>query len=257
MKVTPLVAAIGIVLVLVLAGGITSGLILARDQASPSVREAPISPAPDSKVTEETGPRVTPTFDIEGPPGIKPTAISDGEEGIVTGEDSRGPEGAKTGAVYTWQDGDETRRVVLQPRQEPRKNSLDANAAQDTAGTGAVDTTEDGVSKKEDLGNSVRRDPETMEDQPVFLSESGGELMTLPGGIILALYPEWDEAAVEKFFSGNGISRDRATEIEYLDNGFLVKTAPGLPSLELANALAGQEGVILSSPNWAREMELK
>ena len=33
-------------------------------------------------------------------------------------------------------------------------------------------------------------------------------------------------------------------------NGFLVETEPGFPSLELANALAAQAGVWVSSPNW-------
>ena len=81
--------------------------------------------------------------------------------------------------------------------------------------------------------------------------------MTLPGGIVLALDPQWDQATVEKFFSRNGIALERASELDFLDNGFFVETEPGLLSLELANSLAGQDGVILSSPNWAREVESK
>ena len=90
-----------------------------------------------------------------------------------------------------------------------------------------------------------------------FRSESGGELMTLPGGILLALDPEWDQPTVEKFFSRNGIAFDRTSELDFLPNGFFVETEPGFPSLELANTLADQGGVILSSPNWSREVELK
>ena len=90
--------------------------------------------------------------------------------------------------------------------------------------------------------------------RPVFRSESGGELMTLPGGVLLALDPEWDQARVETFFSQNGISADRTSELGFIENGFLVKTGPGFPSLELANALAGQDGVLVSSPNWWREV---
>ena len=81
--------------------------------------------------------------------------------------------------------------------------------------------------------------------------------MTLPGGVILALEPEWDQATVESFLSRNGLSLEQTSELDFLDNGFFVETEPGFPSLELANALAGQDGVILSSPNWAREVELK
>ena len=90
--------------------------------------------------------------------------------------------------------------------------------------------------------------------RPVFRSESGGELMTLPGGVLLALDPEWDQARVETFFSQNGIAADRTSELGFIENGFLVKTGPGFPSLELANALAGQDGVLVSSPNWWREV---
>ena len=36
-------------------------------------------------------------------------------------------------------------------------------------------------------------------------------------------------------------------------NGFVVATEPGFAALELANALAGEDGVVLSSPNWWRE----
>ena len=81
--------------------------------------------------------------------------------------------------------------------------------------------------------------------------------MTLQGGVVLALAPEWDRAAVESFFLRNDVALKRTSELDFLDNGFFVETEPGFPSLELANALAGQEGVILSSPNWSREVELK
>ena len=81
--------------------------------------------------------------------------------------------------------------------------------------------------------------------------------MMLPGGVLLALDPEWDDAGVESFFSRNNISKDRTSELGFLENGFLVETEPGFPSLELANALAGQEGVVASSPNWWTDVEAK
>ena len=93
--------------------------------------------------------------------------------------------------------------------------------------------------------------------RPVFRSESGGGLMTLPGGVLLALDPGWDDAQVEGFFSNNEISAERVSELGFLQNGFLIETEPGFPSLELANALAGQEGVLISSPNWRTEVEAK
>ena len=91
--------------------------------------------------------------------------------------------------------------------------------------------------------------------QPVFRSESGGTLMTLPGGVLLSLDPGWSEADVERFFADNGIAADRAAGIGFLPNGFLIETEPGFPSLDLANELAEQPGVVMSSPNWQREIE--
>ena len=91
---------------------------------------------------------------------------------------------------------------------------------------------------------------------PVFRSASGA-LMTLPGGVLLALDPQWDTGTAHAFFARNGIKLDRVSELGYLTNGFFVETASGFASLDLANALAGQAGVYLSSPNWWRERTTK
>ncbi len=90
---------------------------------------------------------------------------------------------------------------------------------------------------------------------PVFRSASGS-LMTLPGGILLLLDPEWDEARVDRFFADNAIARGRVSDRAFGEHAFFVETEPGFPSLSLANALAGQEGVLISSPNWQREAVL-
>ena len=291
-RMTKLVAAIGIVSALVLAGGITAGLILARDQAPPAPapmapevtvsapdaaaetgltampetgpaavretgtaampeRELAVAPGPDPKaaaetgpvVVLETGPAVAPKveFAVMLEPGPKATPVTQmGDPSKGTGSEL---EGSSPGTVYTYQDGDRTLKVVLQPPQTAQETVADA-------------ASEDGLSKNGELDSITRKQSGPGDGQPVFRSESGGELMTLPGGVMLALDPEWDQAAVEKFFSRNGISLDRTSELDFLDNGFFVETEPGFPSLELANALADQDGVILSSPNWAREVDL-
>ena len=298
MRMTKLVAAIGIVSALVLAGGITAGLILAKDQAPPApvpmASEAAV-PAPDAAAETgltampelapccagnwprgyagaglaavlETVPAAMPKPELAAMPGRDPAVAPKPELAVMLEPGPKatpvtqmeGPsewtnselEGASPGTVYTYQDGDRTLRVVLQqPHQAVEENIAGVT---DVAGVA-----EDGAVKKGELDSITRKQSGLGDGQPVFRSESGGALMTLPGGIILALDPEWDQAAVEKFFSRNGISLDRTSELDFLDNGFFVETEPGFPSLELANALAGQEGVILSSPNWAREVELK
>ena len=92
--------------------------------------------------------------------------------------------------------------------------------------------------------------------EPVFRTASG-ELMTLPGGVVLVLDASWDQAAVSAFFAQHGIGQSRLTEQSFGTNAFLVDTQPGLPSLELANTLAVQDGVRISSPNWRREVETR
>ena len=153
-----------------------------------------------------------------------------------TGKDSGG------GDVYTWQDGDRTMNIVLQDDLVAQSKS--DNTPQDiiVAEGGGYSI----VSKQYQHGSG---------DQPVFKSESGSGLMTLPGGVMLALDPEWDQAAVDKFFEANGITPDQVSELGFLDNAFYVETDAGFPSLDLANSLAGKEGVAVSSPNWWRQLE--
>ena len=108
-------------------------------------------------------------------------------------------------------------------------------------------------------GGSIvkKQDKHTKSDtQPVFRSESGA-LMTLPGGVLLALDPEWSRSDTDAFFSDNGIEPDRVSELGFVANGFFVETEPGFPSLNLANALAAQDGVEVSSPNWWTETTTK
>ena len=158
--------------------------------------------------------------------------------GPVTRDPSVGA--SAQGAEYTWRDGDVTRRVrvqldlVSQPSSQNRVSdvvvvdgggrSVVRKRADDTAGTG----------------------------DPVFRAESG-QLMTLPGGVLVMLDGDWDSARIERFFSENSIAMSRVEEQIFAPNAFLVSTDPGFPSLQVANALAGQDGVIFAVPDWQTE----
>ena len=149
------------------------------------------------------------------------------------------------GQPYTWQDGDRTLTALLQSdltvgedgKISPLEDSEDTVVARGISGD--VDRK---VASSADSGG-----------QPVFRSESG-QLMTLPGGVLLALDPELSQTETDAIFASNGINLDRVSELEFLTNGYFVETEPGFPSLNLANALAGQDGVMLSSPNWWAEI---
>ena len=143
------------------------------------------------------------------------------------------------GAEYTWQDGRHTRRAHVQI-------DLVAQAEEETR-------SDDIVVRGGGEEHVVRRQPRHDEAAlPVFRSESG-EILTLPGGVLLALDASWDQARVDQFFLENGITGDRIARQQFAVHAFLVETEPGFPSLELANTLAAQDGVLLSSPNWRRE----
>ena len=147
---------------------------------------------------------------------------------------------AVQGQAYTWQDGDRTLTVYLQSALVVKRDSdglpRDIVAADDSGST--VVRSADGQSKSDTL--------------PVFRSESG-ELMTLPGGVLLVLSTEWTQAETNTLFSNSGIKMDRVSELDYATNGFFIETEPGFPSLDLANELAAMDGVEVSSPNWGRE----
>ena len=148
------------------------------------------------------------------------------------------------GDIYTYEDGDRTVRIVLQD-----DLVLQKNAAVTQSDSVVVQGSTQSIIKKEDDGGQG--------GLPVFRSESGGGLMTLPGGVLLALDPEWEKAQVDKFFSDNNISPEQVSDLGFIPNGFLVETEAGFPSLELANSLASQDGVEISSPNWWSEVEAK
>ena len=159
-----------------------------------------------------------PSAEATAPP--RPTPAPDGPRG-GSGEDG----------VYTWRDGDRIMTVRLEPGESAEKSA--------PVGGGKGVRTVD------------RSDPDT---GPVFRSESGGGSMTLPGGVLLVLDPSWTGSDADAFFSRNGIKRSRVTELTFTKNAYFVETAPGFPSLHLANLLAEQEGVEISSPNWMSEV---
>ena len=174
-----------------------------------------------------------------------------GKQDSITVDDSDSPQkggpgadGPVQGDSYAWQDGDRTMTARLQTDLVVEKDSgglpRDVVPA-DEGGTNVVRSA-DGQSNSDAL--------------PVFRSESGA-LMTLPGGVLLVLSSEWSQAETNAFFSDNGIKLDRVSELDYVANGFFVETEPGFPSLDLANALAVQDGVEISSPNWGRDATTK
>ena len=153
-------------------------------------------------------------------------------------------QGGSSNTEYAWKDGDRTLTVTLQPDlvvEEDDSGTSKSGASVGASGSNVVKSA-DGQGQKS--------------EQPVFRSQSGS-LMTLPGGVLLVLDAEWTATEVNAFFASNSIKLDQVSVSDFVENGYFVETDPGYPSLNLANKLASQDGVIISSPNWWTEVTTK
>ena len=230
MSTTPVLIVAAVVLLAGALGAmvVARGVLASEPAGTPPPTPLELPEPPDKlQVVTDSQPQVP-------APAANPPAVSRSEAAASLDQ----------GEVYSWKDGDRTLNVVLMDDLVVQ-DSKDVAPGAEVVARGAADSI-------------VRVKSASTEDSlPVFRSQSGGGLMTLPGGVLLSLDSEWDEDQVESFFSQNGISTDQVEPLGFLPNGFLVKTAPGFPSLELANSLAAQDGVEVSSPNWWTQFEAK
>ena len=250
--VIPTIATVAVILVGVAAVALVARGVLASEPTSdPDPTPTPASvvdsstestPVPEVTVDlAETPKEITLELPVLPDKSLSPKSPTTKRSTVSTRSE---PPPQPQGETYTWQDGDRTLNVVLQEDLVVQKTS-EVTAADVVVSKGVVNSI---VEKQTSHGSGAG---------PVFKSESGGELMTLPGGVLLALDPTWDETQVEDFFSANGISADQVSELDFIENGFVIETGSGFPSLDLANEIASQEGVLISSPNWSREVEAK
>ena len=170
-------------------------------------------------------------------PEATPQAGEPGSEPAQGG--SIRPSGPPEGTEYTWQDGNRTRRVWLQ--NDLALKRVEAGADGEGVAWGANEVI---------VAAPIRL--EGGSDPPVFNSSSG-TLMTLPGGVLLALDRDWDQTRITAFFATHGIKMSRVETRAFTINAFFITTEPGFPSLNLANTLSSQDGVLLASPNWQTE----
>ena len=205
--------------------------------SSASAPEGPVSLAsaaegPVSTTSAPQGPASTTSA-----PQAPTSTVSQQTKGTEKGS---GEESDQT--EYTWQDGDRTMTVILETDLVVDGEAADTKAVNGGSPDGAI-------VRSQDVPRGDKSDP-------VFRSQSGA-LMTLPGGALLVLDPKWSEKEVMAFFATNSIKMDRVERLGFIENGFFIQTDSGFPSLDLANALAAQEGVLISSPNWWTEVTVK
>ena len=245
--VIPVIATVAIVAIGVAAVALVSNGVLASeplDDPDPTATPLPASQA---------GTQVIPKLELVDQPKEIELVLPDipakpevsAQQSAPTSTTGRiEPPPQPQGQAYSWEDGDRTLTVLLQEDLIVQK-------------TTEIETSDVVLVKGAVESIIERQDRHGTDDGPVFKSESGGGLMTLPGGVLIALDPEWDQSTVDSFFEDHGIATDQVSELGFIENGFLVETDSGFPSLDLANELASQDGVLISSPNWSREVEPK
>ena len=233
---TPLVAIALTVLLSVAAIGWFAIRILSADDPSP-VASPQIEPPEVGSWASQTPVTLLPF-------GLADTSVVESPQ-PQTNRTSRS-EAVSTlgGDVFTYRDNDTSVRVLLQSDLTVQQTS--ANTPADVV---VMKGTQHSIVRKQ-----IRHGPDA---PPVFRSESGGELMTLPGGVLLVLDATLNEKEVEDFFSNAGIPVSQKSELDFTPNSFLIETEPGFPSLELANRLADYDGVLISTPSWLREVDTR
>ncbi|MBE8182776.1 MAG: hypothetical protein HAW61_04560 [Candidatus Portiera sp.] len=91
---------------------------------------------------------------------------------------------------------------------------------------------------------------------PVFRDSSGG-LRALPGGVLIIFHKHISQQDLLRFWQDRGISQNRISRVEAIDNLYKVQTSAGMESLQLSNSLAQYPEVEYVSPNWWREVVTK
>lgn len=88
---------------------------------------------------------------------------------------------------------------------------------------------------------------------PVFRigTSPAARLMALPGGMVVTFKPEWTDAQVREFAQSKGLEVQQRLEIT--GNWYVLRTEPGLASLDAANALQESGAVVGATPNWWKE----
>ncbi len=161
-------------------------------------------------------------------------------------------------ASYTWYDGDKAVTVTLQDDLVAEFGDSGAAKSKDAAaqivgfagGVRIYRVSDSGV-----LGNiAAGKSLGSTTLSPVFTTNAG-ERLALPGGVIVSLDPAWSPAQCEAWVNDQGqLVKQR---LPITGNFYLISSEAGFASLELANSLRGEAGVLAASPNWWRDVRAK
>ena len=158
-------------------------------------------------------------------------------------------------------DGD--RKVIISPRTDlaadfgsGRRSALSASP-QGTATPTALAGDSSVRIYRVTAGSAAAAAAPVVDASPVYTQgeTSAGRLMALPGGVLVKFKPDWSRAQIYAWVAARGLTIGHALPIG--TNWFRIDTAPGLTSLETANAIFETGEVLSASPNWWMQTRAK
>lgn len=165
------------------------------------------------------------------------------------------------GERYTWYDGDQPRQVWLDQELIAEFGAGGKTGAMRSVAPAAqeVPTDQRGIRLWRVPADSARalqrmRSTEDGKYSPVLrdAADPQARMRALPGNVIVHLNPSWDEAQVADWFKKQQLEPVR--KLSFGSNAYLVRSAPGLESLELANRLYESGEVVAAMPEWWQEV---
>lgn len=166
--------------------------------------------------------------------------------------------------IYVWYDGDQPRRAwldpdwlasfdVLEPEAEQAMRSIAPPAAapaRDYMGMQlwpVANQSANTIRSLQALEPGVRLSP-VLRDGP----SANAPLRALPGGVILHLDPELSAEQAQQWLQDQEL--EVVEKLSFGRNVFLIASAAGLETLQLANRLRTRHGVVAASPDWWQEL---
>ncbi|RPH42422.1 MAG: hypothetical protein EHM87_16835 [Burkholderiales bacterium] len=157
-------------------------------------------------------------------------------QGVAPAGSDKAAAGKRVAASHAWHDGAARRTLTLE-------SGLHADFS------GAL--TGKSVALRAGSGGALK-DVSPSLQSPVFRDE-GGRLRALPGGVVVMTRSPLDEPAARALLA----SHDARPTRRLGERAWLVESAAGLASLELANRLAATGAFDAAQPNWWVERALK
>jgi hypothetical protein len=185
-----------------------------------------------------------------------PKTVVGAKEPPVVGKAPAAPALARS---LSWHDGQGRREVWVNPRLLAEFPSEGVTSAVSRIEPRARPVPSRGGARIWEVDDSsqvlarIRREQPGSRVSPVLhdVPSPASAKRALPGNVIVQLDPAWNPAAVDGWIAKRGLRVVR--KLPVTGNAYLVASEPGLPSLELANALASEGQVRAAYPDWWQE----